>query len=245
MRKPVRTYALAATATAVLAASVIAPAMVFAAPTAANQTDAKATTNPSLQVSENGFNVMRDIRAARIAIFDGNTDLAEKLVTQAKTDLSTARADIAALVKKGSDKAPGNWIAIDGQLLVSDDFVATPEKAASIKKSNDAIKKGDAKTAVETLKDAAVDVGFTRVLMPISQTAAHIKTALSEMSDQRYYQANLALKAAEDSLNVDTVMLYDTPQQPAVGSKASKQTSSKADTATKTDASKDAGTSGS
>ncbi len=40
-------------------------------------------------------------------------------------------------------------VPVDGQIVLADDFVVTPEKKASIDKANEAVKKGDQKQAIE------------------------------------------------------------------------------------------------
>ena len=82
--------------------------------------------DPNLQLSQDGYNVMRDVRAARIAIFNGDTEAATKYVDQAKQDVAKAKTDDGAM--KTADTGDKNLIAIDGQLVVSDNFDVTPEK---------------------------------------------------------------------------------------------------------------------
>ncbi len=183
-----------------------------------------ASTLPSKAIpklSQMGFDTMRAIRGARIAIFNGNVDMASKLVGTAEADVKLAEKDAGVLGPDGTFtvKAPGDvgsnktaddrMVPIDGQIVLADSFVNTPEKADALKKANEHIAKGDHQKAAEVLKLAAVDVSFSRVMMPLAATQAHIQTAMDLLAKKQYYEANLALKAAEDGLRIDTVSLVD------------------------------------
>lgn len=54
---------------------------------------------------------------------------------------------------------------------------------------------------------AGVDVSETQVLMPLKQTLEKIDCAQELLSKGKYYEANLALKGAEDGVVVDTETL--------------------------------------
>lgn len=221
MKRTYRNLSLAAFAiTAVTAATLPA---IFAQ--AANKTDQVVQTsksgkaNPNLRLSQDGYNVMRDVRAARVAIFNGDTKQAMTLTEQTQADLKKVKADDKlANVSKG-DK---NLIPVDGQLVVADNFVSTPEKAKHIAAGNAHLKKGESKKAMDELKLAGVDIGFTRILMPLKVTEAHVDLAKQLIGQEKYYQANMALKATEDALNVDTVMLVETPKTQAPKTATSK-----------------------
>lgn len=167
--------------------------------------------DPKLQLSQDGYNVMRDIRAARVAIFNGDTVAAVNFVDMAKKAIAATEAEDTIVRAKDKDDA-GRWVPIDGQLVVADNFVATPEKTEHIAAGNQKIKEGKTREAIEELKLADVDIGFTRLLMPLSETEAHVNTAAKLIASEDYFQANMALKAAEDGVNVDTVMLVGAPK---------------------------------
>lgn len=219
MKSIIRNFAIGALASTAIAAASLAPVSA----TAANTTDQvvaaskSGNANPSLQLSQDGFNVIRDVRAARVAIFNGDTESAGKFVDQAREDLTKAKADDKTVTAKaGSEDA--NWIPIDGQLVVADNFVTTPEKAKRIAEGNKHFKEGKSDEAIAALKLADVDIGFTRVLMPLDATQTHVNAAADFIKNGYYYEANMALKAAEDGLNVETVMLVEGPKdksQPA------------------------------
>lgn len=162
----------------------------------------------SLKLSQDGFNTLRDIRAARLAIFSGDTKAAQDFVNRATADLNKVKADEMTM----HASKPGNWVPIDGQVIVADDFVSTPEKNAHVAAGNKKLREGKADEAIKELKLAEVDVGFSRLLMPVDSTRRQISVASGLLTAERYYEANLALKAAEDGLVVDTVALVETPK---------------------------------
>ena len=174
------------------------------------------------QMSQLQYETMRAARGARIAIFNGHTGLAAKLVGVAMTDLKAAEKHAAVIgpdgvftVKSpadiGSNKpADDRFIPLDGQILLADNYVVTPEKSAAIKNANEHLAKGEHQKAAEVLKLASVDVAYSRVMMPLAATQAHLQTAADLVAKKQYYEANLALKAAQDGLKVDTISLVDT-----------------------------------
>ena len=114
----------------------------------------------------------------------------------------------------GSNKsADDRFVPVDGQILLADNFVATPEKTVALKKANDHLGKGEHQKAVDVLKLASIDVSFSRVMMPLAATQNHIQTAMDLIAKKQYYEANLALKAVEDGVKTDTVSLVETAPQ--------------------------------
>lgn len=86
----------------------------------------------------------------------------------------------------------------------------TPQKSAAIKKANEHLAKGEHQKAAEVLKLASVDVAYSRVMMPLAATQTHLQSAADLVAKKQYYEANLALKAVQDGLKVDTLSLVDT-----------------------------------
>ena len=178
-------------------------------------------TDKRLMVSNDGFKAERELGAARIAIFQGNTDAAKTLVKDARIDLKTVTQQAPQDFPNGAPTADGKGtgnadvIPIDGQMVVADNMVLTPDKATKVKEANEHLKNGDTAKAMDTLKQGAIDVAFTRVLMPIKETDVHVDAAATLLDQGKYYEANLALKAAQDLLQTDTVAFGDTPAQAA------------------------------
>ncbi len=211
MKRTYRNLSLAAFAITAVTATAL-PSIIAQAASKTDQVvqaSKSGKANPNLQLSQDGYNVVRDVQAARIAIFNGDTQQAKTLTEEAKADLKKVKADDKLANLNKGDK---NLIPVDGQLVVADDFVSTPEKAKHIAAGNEHLKKGESKKAMDELKLAGVDIAFTRILMPIKETEAHVDLAQNLISQGHYYQANMALKATEDALKVDTVMLVEAPK---------------------------------
>jgi len=188
------------------------------------------------KVSKESNTAMRKVRWARVALFDGEPDSAKKFIEDAKKDLAAAEKKAPELVVtvKSQSKIGGktissekttetsDFVPIDAWLVLSEDFVSTPEKDAKIKKANEHLKKGDRAKALEVLRAANIGVSVSRMLMPLKTTMKHVDKALALVKDHKYYEANLALKGAEDGLIVDSVLLYE-PVGKAKGDKAKKK----------------------
>lgn len=187
-----------------------------------------------LHLSQDGFSAVRAVRAARIALFNGKPELVAQLLDSAETSLQAAEKEAPSFTVKVSETVNGknaetateseklDLIPIDATLALADDYVPTHEKKAHIAKANEHFKKGEQKAAMEELRLAEVDLNYTRVLMPIEATKKHVDQARKLLGEHKYYEANLALKAVEDGLTVQTVNLIEpagkrasAPQKPA------------------------------
>ncbi len=203
------------------------PTLAQTTPQAPNKTTAAKTLTAQdrelTKLSQEGFQAMRNVRGARIAIFNGNTQVASDLLDKAKTSLDAARKEAPVYVvdvKTGMDgkivqdsKSVDrlDMIPIDGQIVLADNYIDTPAKKAHIDKANEHFAKGSGKEAREELRLAEVDASFSRVLMPLNATTRHVAEATKLIGAKQFYEANLALKAAEDGLLVDTVVLSESP----------------------------------
>jgi hypothetical protein len=160
--------------------------------------------HPILQLSEEGLKALRAVYAARLAIFEGETKEAEKLLSHAKAELGEAAKTAEKIAFKSKKAYTGTLIPIDARLTLADDFVFTPEKAAKIAKVNEHLKKGETKQALEMLRDAGIYLNLTAVLLPLEPTTSAVDKAIKLLGEDKYYEANLALKAAEDGVIIDS-----------------------------------------
>jgi hypothetical protein len=186
--------------------------------------DSNTSTRELLKVSNDGFAAIRAIRAARVAIFNGQPTVATKMLNKATVDLKAATKTAPTFVAAAEATVNGkvvagevevgkvNWIPIDGQVSLADTYVVTKEKNQHIQKANEHFKNGQSKQAIEELRLAAINVTCTRVMMPLSTTTHWVAEANRLIGQQKYYEANLALKAAEDGLVVNSASLMEMPQ---------------------------------
>jgi glucan-binding YG repeat protein len=188
------------------------------------------------QVSREAYTAMQDVRFARVAIFEDQLKAAEKYLDEAKKKLAAAEKEAPELtvtvkseqkvgdetITKHETAQTTDYVPIDAWLVLSEDFVPTPEKKAEIKKANEHLKKGETAKAIEVLRAVDVGISVTRVLMPLKLTITHVDGALAMLLEHKYYEANLALKGVQDGLIMDTVLLY-APVTPAKESKSGKK----------------------
>ena len=172
-------------------------------------TDRGANERPIVRLSEEGSKVARDISLARVAIFDGQPQEAVKLIDEAKTTLVAAGKDADKLAIKKPDKSDEPMIPIDARLTMADDFVLTAEKKEKIDKVNEHLRKGETKQALEVLRPADVKLTLTTLFMPLEATSKAVDQAANLMAQNKYYEANLALKKAEDGWVVDSQSFVD------------------------------------
>lgn len=194
----------------------VAPAVVLAKqasePAQATRKQSKDDYNKMMKLSDDGFSTVRDVRAARIAIFDASPDTATKKVDQALEDIGKAQKDAMSYVgRTGASKGADEWIPVDALIDVADNYTLSDQKKQHVAQANAHLKAGEGQKAVEQLKLAEIDVNFTRLMLPLKATTDHLKVAKSLLGERKYYEANSALKAAEDGLVMDSVALIDVP----------------------------------
>jgi hypothetical protein len=192
----------------------------------------KAQSQDLMKVSKDGYGAVRAIHLARIAIFNGDTKLASEMLATAQTDLDAATKDVhtfpahtkaADQAKTGHDKSASekmDLIPIDGGLAIADTFVPSPEKKGHIEKANEHLKSGHSKEAIEELQLGEIDVVYTCAMLPLKATEKRLVDAEKLVSEHKYYEANLALKAAEEGIVYESVDLTGTPVPASTASAA-------------------------
>ena len=179
---------------------------------ASSLTWAAETGNQSIisKPGQQGMEAMKDIQFARLALFRGQPESAKDLVNKAQLllkkdqDWSSARAK-----NKKTLRSDDFYVVIDSSLMLTEDFQADDEKKKAIQKANAHLSNGDKKGAIETLRLAGIDIAETQLLMPLKQTIAKVEKASEMLDDGKYYEANLALKGAEDGMITDTKTIID------------------------------------
>ncbi|EIJ1647368.1 TPA: YfdX family protein [Escherichia coli] len=215
---------MATMVTAILASSTVWAA--DNAPVAAQQQtqqvqQTQKTAAAAERISEQGLYAMRDVQVARLALFHGDPEKAKELTNEASALLSDDSTEWAKFAKPGkkTNLNDDQYIVINASVGISESYVATPEKEAAIKIANEKMAKGDKKGAMEELRLAGVGameelrlagVGVmeNQYLMPLKQTRNALADAQKLLDKKQYYEANLALKGAEDGIIVDSEALF-------------------------------------
>jgi hypothetical protein len=186
--------------------------------------NANTSAQETVKVSLEGFAAIRAIHAARVAIFNGKPKVANEWLNKAQAYLTTASKNVPLYITTTEASVDGkvvagdmtvtktNWIPIDTQVSLSDTFVASPANAGHIKKANEYFKTGHSKEAVEELRLASIDVRCTRALMSLTTTTNCVAEAVKLIGQQKYYEANIVLKSAEDGVVMDSTNLFATPK---------------------------------
>ena len=185
---------MATMVTAILASSTVwaADNAPVAAQQQTQQVQQTQKTAAAERISEQGLYAMRDVQVARLALLsDDSTEWAKFAKPGKKTNLNDDQ-----------------YIVINASVGISESYVATPEKEAAIKIANEKMAKGDKKGAMEELRLAGVGVMENQYLMPLKQTRNALADAQKLLDKKQYYEANLALKGAEDGIIVDSEALF-------------------------------------
>lgn len=172
-----------------------------------------------MKFSKEGNRAVREIGAARIAIFNGEIKAAIRLMDKAKADVAVAAGTAAVYSVKATITENGRLVAmeagqikagrvpVDGQIVLPDEFADTPEKMARIAKADEAFRTGNQMQAIDELRRGDIDVRFNRLMMPLVPTQQRLDEAMKLAQRGKCYEANLALKAIEDSLVLETVAI--------------------------------------
>jgi ABC-type amino acid transport substrate-binding protein len=180
---------------------------------AKDQATNKAEDKDFMKVSEDALMSMRNLHSARLAIFNGLPERAQTYVDAAVTriGMTVKDADKYALDTK-APKADDSYVPFDASLTVMDTFEPTAENAKHIAKANEHLHKGEKKEALEALKSGEIDVAVTTSLVPVKFAKEHIDEAAKLVGEGKYYEANLALKAVDDAVVVETFAIDAVPK---------------------------------
>ena len=224
-----------------LAAALVASAGVPALAATPDNTAAQRSADHDFgKLSVDGGAALRDIRMVRLEIFDGNINGAKTDMAKATSELDRAKSDETVFTKAEADlKTPASmqgkstqthenasttaiqWLPVDGSMMLGEDYIATPEKAAGVAKANEKLAAGDKNAAMDALKVADVDVDFAVEVAPLKATIQGVQQASTFLNDGKYYEANQALKSVEDGMRYDSENFVATPQKAASSAKSS------------------------
>ena len=207
IKNKLTTAALLAVITTGLAATALTP--VIAAElqhqAAEKTTEQKKEDQDFIKVSDDALMTMRNVGGARLAIFNGTPDKAQLYADAAVTRVNATLkdADKYALDIKESKLNGDEYVPFNTDLTVAETFKPNKENLEHISSANKHMQKGETGKAIQTLKVNGIDVALTTEMIPIQAARTHILDAAKLIGDGKYYEANLALKAVEDSVVTD------------------------------------------
>jgi hypothetical protein len=198
------------------------------------KSDASATQDTELvRLSNDAALTMRDVRGARLALFNGDIDRAQVYIDAAVARVASAvdEANQYAVNKDAKD-ADDLLIPFDAGFAIAetlerqstassaqgDQTASAAGKNASteaIAQANQHLKDGNSNQAMDDLKETEFDVLLSASMVPIKFARQAIDEASSAMKDAHYYEAGLALKRIEDAVLIDTVVLASPGQSDA------------------------------
>jgi hypothetical protein len=185
------------------------------------------------KLSIDGTSAYQDIGLARLAIYDGKTDSATKLVNDAMTSLSRAKNDDAVFMKAEADLTPPKtstaqaqktpnsskaaiaWVPVDGEFILDETLAPSAAKTGAVDEANKHLHNGEPDKAKDTLKVASVDADYVMTLAPLAQTEQDVQRASQMLSDHKYYAASQQLRDAQMAVRYDTVAFQDNPHATA------------------------------
>ncbi|TMV92356.1 YfdX family protein [Thioclava sp. BHET1] len=200
------------------------------------QTTTSSNTSKSLVTTvDDAYSAMRDVRAARLALFDGQPKIADKMTNKALEKMTSAEKSEAKWGVKSKTGDPTlTYLPFDSSIALGEDFKVTPDNQKAVTKANKQIASGDSKGAADTLKAQDINVSISAALVAGKPAIADLKMAASEIGKGKFYEANLELKKIEDSVVIDQWGLNDLPAQAgkAQSSAAAKTTTGAAQSTT-------------
>ncbi|WP_322867532.1 YfdX family protein [Aquicoccus sp. G2-2] len=214
-----------------------------AAKAADNATQAQAKKSPEmLRASIDAMAAFASVHQARLALYDGQTDAAKKLVQSArdaftgdmakylikvapktaKTDTKTADKTTAAdsSTTQAANAQPSELaVPLDTSFDVAENFVFTDAHKKPVKDAQEAMKKGDKAGAAAALINGEVDIDISAMVVPVKQTITDLQAVLSDINAGKFYDANLKLKTVEKLVQVVSYTPDTLPKQgyPAKG----------------------------
>lgn len=195
--------------TGILAASSVSGLAMAGQSKAAIQESAAVYVIESIKIPGHAKSVLSDTRAARVALFEGQTDAAIDLVQKALETFDAGVADYAVEL----DGDAGFGIPVDSSVEFNEGFQPTESNAKVINQAGQLAQQGDSKAAVKTMIEGGIELDFKYAMLPVAPTVVSLNNALDDLQDGSFYEANIALKAIETSLVIEDYGVADTPKQ--------------------------------
>jgi len=179
--------------------------------TASGATLSTAGRNALNNATEQASQAMLEVRAARVAIFNGLPEEGAELTTLARESLEAA--DVALRVYRsvegeGEDaELRRDWVPFDMTVVEYIDIDADQQAFQALDRASVYLEQGKALSAAEELSDAGVEAVIATAYLPISNSLGLLEEAGSLLDDEQYHQANLVLKSIEDATRQSNVTL--------------------------------------
>lgn len=211
-------HALSSARAVVLATAIAAGCLAQAAQA---ETAAKPTTTPtttptakaeashaaSIKIPAIGMTLLNDVRNARMALFDGQTEAAAGILGKATSYMGGKTADYAIQLKDGYG------LPLDSGLGFSEGFVPTKAHAHAISQAGKHMQAGEVARGLKAMADAGVKLEVKMVVVPYKATVDALEKALQDISAGAFHKANMELKSIETSVQVNAFTPGNLPHQ--------------------------------
>jgi len=160
-----------------------------------------------VKVSEDTMLSMQDINEARLALFNGQLETARIEVDAALTRINSAVDEAEQYAV--DVKAPHQddlYVPFDTSVTLADTYEPNDVKADAAKvQARKHMHKGAESDATDKFKLSEVDFAVSAGLVPVKFAQQQVVDASKLIDKGDYYEANLALKAVDDAVIVQTV----------------------------------------
>lgn len=198
-----------------LAAAVLLSTSSLAAFAATDATPSYQTQPGMLKTADEALTAVTRAHAARQALFDNDIEAAKGRLAEARAEFLDAEKNLNDLTI-GDTENPSNadrYLPFDMSMSLTEDFQATDENKQALEKAYGMMQSGAPDDAVEVLRLASIDVNVTAAMLPVANVTTQLQTAQDAIDSGKYFDANLALKAVEDSVVVRSFSIDAIPLQ--------------------------------
>ncbi len=198
-----------------MATSTLGSVAAFAATDTTAPATAYATQKELLKTADAALATLTNVRAARMALFDNQIDVAKAKIAEATAALTQGETDLRALRVADTEKsgAKPEYLPFDMSMALTDTFKGTTENKAALEKAEGLMSSGSKDEAIEVLRVAAVDLNISAALLPEASSMESLKKASALIDAKTYFDANLTLKSIEESVIVRSFGIDAIPEQ--------------------------------
>lgn len=163
----------------------------------------------TIKISGHAKAVISDVRNARFALFDGQSDAALELVKKSREVLE--KAIVAGALK--TDSTGDYVIPVDRSITLAEGFKPTQELEVIINKAGLMAQQGNVEQAMLLMQQSGVDLNVQYVLLPVRTGMSNLDLAIENIKEGQFYEANMNLKTIEVSITVEDLNIEDIPKQ--------------------------------
>lgn len=174
-----------------------------------------ATQKELLRTADEALATLRHVRTARMALFDNRIDVAKTEIAEATKALTEGETELKALRVADTEQADATpeYLPFEMSMMLTDRFQPTEESKAALQEAETLMQSGDRDKAIDVLRLASVDIDVSAAMLPDASSMENLKKATDLIESADYYEANLALKAIEDSVIVRSFNIDAIPAQ--------------------------------